>query len=96
MGRLSVSFSTLSLAGVGVVVGYAGYCAMRFHPARSITSMMGRARVLELRKSPLNKEDVIIGCSSLAGMYQVRICFNDDPVDMKNVFLFFIYDLCPA
>ena len=32
--------------------------------------------VLSLRKRPLRKEDVIIGCSSLAGMYQVtRYCF---------------------
>uniref|UniRef100_A0A7S0N6H5 NADP-dependent oxidoreductase domain-containing protein n=1 Tax=Pyramimonas obovata TaxID=1411642 RepID=A0A7S0N6H5_9CHLO len=55
-------FVTLSV--LPVAVACVGYAAMK------VLSSASTSKVLLLRKGPLGKEDIIIGCSSLAGMYQ--------------------------
>jgi hypothetical protein len=65
MGLPDVKTTVEVVAGVaGATVGLLGLLVAR----------LGRRKMLpiELRTKPMQEADVIIGCSSLAGMYQVR------------------------
>jgi len=65
-----------TLAVIPVAVACVGYAAMKTYSLRNSKSLK-----LILRKTVLLKEDVIIGCSSLAGMYQPI----GEPVAMETI-----------
>jgi hypothetical protein len=67
--RFLVNFNMgkiITMAVIPVAVACVGYAAMKTYSLRNSKSLK-----LVLRKTAILNEDVIIGCSSLAGMYQV-------------------------
>mmetsp|Transcript_31128 Transcript_31128/g.43144 ORF Transcript_31128/g.43144 Transcript_31128/m.43144 type:complete len:384 (-) Transcript_31128:370-1521(-) len=61
-----VNMAVLSIAGV--LLGYVGFSAVRAN--RLTTCSISPQVELKIRHRTIKKEDVIIGCSSLAGMYK--------------------------